>query len=71
MYFALSKTKKTEWRKKLKTKWRLKVPKHAHAKKHSYGVLYEGDMGICSVVGVVFFFNAVMQRIKSQLAVLR
>ena len=28
-------------RKKLKTKWRLEVPKHVHAKKHSYGVLYQ------------------------------
>ena len=41
MYFAWSKTKKTECRKKLKTKWRLEVPKHVHAKKHSYGVLYQ------------------------------
>ena len=41
MYFTRSKTKKTEWRKKLKTKWWLEVPKHVHAKKHSYGVLYQ------------------------------
>ena len=30
-----------QWRKKLKTKWRLEVPRHMHAKKHSYGVLYQ------------------------------
>ena len=42
MYFAWSKTKEPEWRKRLKTKWRLEVPKHVHAKKHSYGVLYQG-----------------------------
>ena len=41
MFFARSKTKKTEWQKKLKTKWRLEVPKRVHAKKHSYGALYQ------------------------------
>ena len=41
MSFAWSKTKKTEWRKKWKTTWRLEVPKHVHAKKHSYEVLYQ------------------------------
>ena len=41
MYFAWSKTKKTEGWKKLKTKWRLEVPKCVHTKKHSYGVLYQ------------------------------
>ena len=41
MYFVWSITKKTKWRKKLKTKWRLEVSKHVHAKKHSYGVLYQ------------------------------
>jgi len=41
MYFAWSITKKTKWRKTLKTKWRLEVCKQVHAKKHSYGVLYQ------------------------------
>ena len=30
-----------QWRKKLKTKWRLEVPQHVYAKKHSYRVLYQ------------------------------
>ena len=34
------KRRKPSGEEKLKTKWRLEVPKHVHAKKDSYGVLY-------------------------------
>ena len=27
--------------KEVENKWQLEVPKHVHAKKHSYGVLYQ------------------------------